>query len=844
MVRGENMNILRLSLFNLKKNKKEAVAIVFLAMITTLMLAVFASNISKANKAFDDSFAQAGSKDTCVMIEKDKYRDEYKAILENDYGITDITETEAIYVDTLDFINNNGEDRNYKSIFVNEKNERRMEDFIKADKLSDEEVEKLEHPVWLPMFFRISEGYRPGDTLTVCKNGREYPFTIAGFYKTGLYNYAGYGYKMVISDNDYELFKILFSSGYDSVCTALCFDSEGTEYTEEGHLGKCETISGENIDSHYMCDVVCFEKTYSLQFINMFSYFLAFFSGITMLSAVLMIMNRISNDIEDQMQQIGVLEALGYRSGDISLAYVYEYVITAGIGAVLGIIGAVLVSPLMNNGIQNMIGRPVTVRTEVGMIFLAGLIVIVLVTAFALIKAAKVKKYPPVVAFRKGIRTHHFGRNLLPLERSKGNINTFLAMKSLFGDIRSAIGTAVCITAAGTAILFSVTGADFFSRGIDGLISMTGYDIVTNVVLQNGVDAYEIRDEIAGMPGVRKALVNYQTGYLSVKGTEYGGTAVIFDDYNDSENIRLIDGRYPEQDNEVMITVQRKKLVGTDIGDSIVIKGNGTETKYIVTGMTSSIMNNGTMLYLTSEGYRRACPDARPNTISVYLNDGVTMEQFEQKLNEKYGSSAKNSVNEGTSNGTLEERIRAAADEKLALLTSQYGVTNIDYAVVVDGQVITGNSRHFIVKDVTSFMTLAEQEMSGVAVVAEYGSIGAAVVLSAVIAVILGLIASSNVKRHRRKLGIMKSIGYASKDLMKQIAIKTMPVTVISIVIASFAAKYVYSAFWLMMFGTVGELNIPLTVIADVILIVFCYAVTYISAGKIREVSVTELMTE
>ena len=72
MVRGENMNILRLSLFNLKKNKKEAVAIVFLAMITTLMLAVFASNISKANKAFDDSFAQAGSKDTCVMIEKDK----------------------------------------------------------------------------------------------------------------------------------------------------------------------------------------------------------------------------------------------------------------------------------------------------------------------------------------------------------------------------------------------------------------------------------------------------------------------------------------------------------------------------------------------------------------------------------------------------------------------------------------------------------------------------------------------------------------------------------------------------------------------------------------------------
>ena len=216
----------------------------------------------------------------------------------------------------------------------------------------------------------------------------------------------------------------------------------------------------------------------------------------------------------------------------------------------------------------------------------------------------------------------------------------------------------------------------------------------------------------------------------------------------------------------------------------------------------------------------------------------------EEKLNEKFGSSAKNSMNAGDADGSLEERIRAAADEKLALLTSQYGVTNIDYAVVIDGQVITGNSRHFIIKDVSSLMTMAEQQLTNVSAVSEYGSIGAMIVLSAVVAVILGLIASSNVKRQRRKLGIMKGMGYTSKDLMKQIAIKTMPVTIVSVIIASFAAKYVYSTFWLMAFGVVGELNIPLTIIAGVVLVTFCYAVTYISAGKIKAISVTELMTE
>ncbi len=171
------MNIFRLSLFKLKSRKKEAVAIVFLSMVTTLMLSVFAANISKANKAFDDSFAQSGSKDTCIMISDEKYRDGFKELLESDYGITDITETECIGAFPLDYKTASGEERSYSSIFVTEKTERKTEDFVKVDKLTDKEIETLEHPIWLPMFFSISEGYKPGDKLTACKNRRDYAFS-------------------------------------------------------------------------------------------------------------------------------------------------------------------------------------------------------------------------------------------------------------------------------------------------------------------------------------------------------------------------------------------------------------------------------------------------------------------------------------------------------------------------------------------------------------------------------------------------------------------------------------------------------------------------------------------
>ena len=72
-------------------------------MITTLMLAVFMANISKANKAYDDSFAQAGSKDSCITIVKNKYHDEFKELLETDYGIMDIIETECVCAFGLDY---------------------------------------------------------------------------------------------------------------------------------------------------------------------------------------------------------------------------------------------------------------------------------------------------------------------------------------------------------------------------------------------------------------------------------------------------------------------------------------------------------------------------------------------------------------------------------------------------------------------------------------------------------------------------------------------------------------------------------------------------------------------
>ena len=79
---------------------------------------------------------------------------------------------------------------------------------------------------------------------------------------------------------------------------------------------------------------------------------------------------------------------------------------------------------------------------------------------------------------------------------------------------------------------------------------------------------------------------------------------------------------------------------------------------------------------------------------------------------------------------------------------------------------------------------------------------------------------------------------------MLQLTLRILPVTVVSSCIAAYLSVQVQRAFWMALFSV----NIPekplLIVGSAAALTAFCLLVTYLSAGSIRKISVTELMTE
>ena len=318
----------------------------------------------------------------------------------------------------------------------------------------------------------------------------------------------------------------------------------------------------------------------------------------------------------------------------------------------------------------------------------------------------------------------------------------------------------------------------------------------------------------------------------------------IYEEYTDMEYIIPMDGRYPEHDNEVMISLRRSRTYGLNVGDTIVIDNKGVKTSYIITGIVGAMSNNQMNLYMTLDGFQRANGSAAPGCVEIYLEDGVNREEFESKLISIYGQSVDTAMSGDNAGGTLEERIQAEASEKIAVLMSTYGVTSVDYAVRVGDQLITGNSRQFVMKELQSYHDLVKSQLDPISNITRLFTGVGAVAIGVIVAVILGIIASSNVMKRRKDLGIMKSLGYSSKDLMTQIAISIIPVTVVSVILASAASIIINKVFWFQVFGADIKTSIPVLILTDLALIAFTFVMTYIGAGKIRKISVNELMTE
>lgn len=830
--------IFRLSLANIRRHKKESLFLMLLILLCMLLTGGSLTAEQKIRQLFPEMMKRTGAWENEITFLENEYDAQFLSYLGEDSRVTAFDVYHAISEDYMKYVKPDGKQQTFLVSFLTADEQKRAGLFEPQSTLSETEIAAMAHPVYFPRCKKNQYQLKEGDTLTLKLGSQQFSFTVAGFYEAP-WELAT---RLVISDADYASMKSQLISkviiGFNTP------EPDDADKIHENFVQKCTETAGRKLESCYVERYIDKRGNFNTD-MDFTLKIIEIMAAVIILSVIVMIGSRIISDIGEQIVSIGVLEALGYRSIEISLSYAAEYFLVALAGCIIGSFGSVILYRVLIGISENLQGFSVSAVPDIGRLLLIFGIILLAVTLLAFRKARAVRKIPPVQAFRRGIENHHFGKSHFPLRNTKQNVHLRLALKGFADHAKQNAGLTVVISITTIAVVLSFILSSYFGQGLNVIRTIAGHEISTvQIALMPGVDGPAFAEELASLPEIRKVLCSGSTAHFSVDIPEkhIKAQADVFDDYSLTENIFPMNGRFPEHDNEIMLTKSMSAQTGCKTGDSIVLESNGIQKEYLITGLVTSLMN-AEAVYFTADGYQRLCPTYQPNLLEIYAAEGVDHDAVCALLDTRYGKQASDlGSGSSTAGSSYEERIRSRAAEVMSALMQQEDITQMEYSVQAGDTVISGNSSAIRIRSSSTLFDLLQSVMSQLVSMISILTKLFMAIAAIVVALILSILMESEIRRQRKDLGIMKSMGYTSRELMLQLAFRIMPPVCLAVVIGT-ALSVLLTKLITGLIGAVS-LNIPAVLLVDAVILAFCFGCAYFNAGKIKKISVYELMTE
>ena len=852
MTWGGNMEkILRLSFANIKKHKKQTILltllIVFCMAITSAAMAGSVDMTSIFPRVADEYAVHKNA----LYIKEDYYNDSFIRLLREDERVTDIDHVRVLFSTATKYLDNEGEEQSLYMSFVTKELEKNIERSPIETTLTDEEIAALEHPIYLPYAGQesLASKLSEGDTFNIIYGTKLFSFTVAGFYESIFMPETGMGFQMIVSDSDYASLMTV-ADKYEM----MLFDCDPLDDCEDIYLkfyDRVEEQTGKDIGFNIQTfGLYKYLEQKSAVFSDIVIGIMLFMAVVIFIAAIIMIRFRIAGDIQDQIQSIGVLEALGYTSKEIALSYTAEYLMTVLAGVIIGAGGAFTLLPVLHRGAETLSGHHGSLHISPFPMLLTALTILIFVGVIAHTRALAVKKYPPVQAFRKGIAVHHFGKNHFPLRNTKNSVHLRLALKGFFDNMKQNISLTICIAVSALAAVVGILIADLLGSDLKVAAMLAGTEMPDlTVTVMRSANTEELAERISMMQGVKRV----QTGSFSLDVFEWR-TLYAFDresylmpvsytDFSQCENIQATAGRLPEHDNEIAVTKLFATRHSLKVGDDLTLECNRVKKNYIICGIVPGMSNNGANLYITEQALKRIMPTYRPPAVEIYLEDKTDQAEFQTLLMQTYGRSVADTRKTESIGDTAEERLSAEAVRLIAEYLANHGADHIEYSIRIGDKTISGSSESFAIKNVQNIGHVLQTQIGGIfstISLTSWSLMGIAAVVSAIIIIAL---MEQAVRRQRKELGIMLGLGYTTKELMVQLAMRIMPAVIVAIILGTVGAAAVLHAAMDVMVGTT-PINIPMMIVTIIIMILFCFGCAYVGAGRIKKISVTELMTE
>lgn len=450
--------------------------------------------------------------------------------------------------------------------------------------------------VYISGSFIANQGLEPGDKLEITHNGVNVSLTIAGRCKDALLGSEFMGNtRFIMNEADYEN----FSS--DELLQTMY--SGQIYYIDADDAAAVETAIGENDGVIFNGDRALVKMCYIMSMIV--AGVLLIVSVCLILISFVVLRFTISFTLTEEYREIGVMKAIGLRSFRIRSLYMVKYLGIAAVGSAIGFVAGVPFAELLLKSVsENMVlGNDNGVLINV----FCSLAVVAVILLFCFTCTGKVKKFSPVDAIRNGQTGERFRKkSLIRLGKSRLGTAGYLALNDILSSPRRYSMVILTFTLCLSLVLVLANTVNTLKGDslIDafGIVPSDAYYTNTSEAMsfmtEGGEKLFEQRlDELEnelsenGMPARCYTDVQLRLtvsfGGESVKTVCSQGLRTTADEYDYTE------GTAPAAANEIAITRQSAEKLGAVIGDTVLIRMNGADEKYIITAYFQSMNNLG-----------------------------------------------------------------------------------------------------------------------------------------------------------------------------------------------------------------------------------------------------------
>lgn len=614
---------------NLRKRKMFSGIIMILSVLTATFLVSATGIMIKASVIYETSYDKAGEADLFYGFISEAPLREYEDFFKERAEVKGLYWEESLIGTT-----HMKEEENLQTVFSVFRPEKRNYTTIPSD------IDMLErNEILLPLCFEDEYSLEIGDEFFY----EDMKFKIKGFFEDPIYGTPFYAFKRVlISDTSLgemrdkteyrELQKLQFMHIYlkdeyrgETFCNTI-------KELDGGFEGRGHSLFA--FDRANLQNVRTIVPRIILIILLVFSLFLM---------SIMMIVIRytILAAIEDDYSSLGVMKALGFKNGNLTVLLLGQYLSVVFTGSLIGILLAYMVTPAIGTFLLETSGIVWSENISIQVTVLISVLLLLFIGALIFSQINQVRKVKPVEAIAQARRESKNVKNRFLITSNwteKMPLSVKMGIKQLSSKIGQYVSMLMLITIFSFMILTVISLSNVFGtdENISGILGYEINDISMEFAESNSVSEEELEEIF------HKVDEKYEITYLS----SYNDRYKVYSDKmqiqllvnSEFDGTNLIEGRIPGNENEVMISSGISKSLHKKIGDTITIsleKDSKTQ-RYMVVGINNKVHSMGKNISMTDDGFLKLQPEYSPTQYYMKIADEDCVEQAIEEIKNEY----------------------------------------------------------------------------------------------------------------------------------------------------------------------------------------------------------------